>query len=310
VDIAPPRRDGAGRRLRRISSRVGSVTAELARAFLSMLRTVAIQADMGVSAARAENPGEELDTGERRISLRVKVPVGDGTAVVEMTGPAAPENGLQALGDRVLAAVEQHADGAVEAARLMVAALRDRGWEGDDILAGQLDALLGGGAMPDLRPLPVDLDELAGILEGDPVYGGGRVDLVTGEVWPAPAVDYARETGQEDEDESDDPDEWLWVHCEGSRDGYRDMELFIGVVRDPGSAGRLEIAISGRGAFRRFKDVLGRWPGELDRWYAFSAERQRGRARAWLADAGYYVRKGRVRRGPRPGRIGGRAASR
>jgi hypothetical protein len=57
------------------------------------------------------------------------------------------------------------------------------------------------------------------------------------------------------------------------------------------------------------KDVLGRWPGELDRWYAFSAERQRGRARAWLADAGYYVRKGRVRRGPRPGRIGGRAAS-
>ena len=50
---------------------------------------------------------------------------------------------------------------------------------------------------------------------------GGRADLATGEVWPAPAVDYAREIGQEDEDESDDPDKWLWVHCEGSRDGYR-----------------------------------------------------------------------------------------
>ena len=108
--------------------------------------------------------------------------------------------------------------------------------------------------MPDLRPLPVDLDDLAGILDGDPMYGGGRVDLATGEVWPAPAVDYAREIGQEDEDESD--------------------------------------AISGRGAFRRFKDVLALWPGELDQWYAFSAERQRGRARAWLADAGYFVRKG------------------
>ena len=70
------------------------------------------------------------------------------------------------------------------------------------------------------------------------------------------------------------------------------MELFIETVRDPGRADRLEIAISGRGAFRRFKDVLARWPGELDRWYAFSAERQRGRARTWLADAGYYVRKG------------------
>ena len=156
--------------------------------------------DMGVSAARAENPGEELSTDEGRISLRVMIPAEDGTVVVEMTGPAVPENGLQAFGDWVLAALEQHADGAVEAARLMAGALRDRGWEGDDVLADQLDALLGGGAMQDLRPLPVDLDELAGVLEGDPVYGGGRVDLATGEVWPAPAVDYARETGQEDED--------------------------------------------------------------------------------------------------------------
>jgi hypothetical protein len=203
-----------------------------------------------------------------------------------------PENGLQSVGDWVLTALEQNAHGAAEAARHMIAALRERDWEGDGVLAEQFDALLGSGAMPDLRPLPVDLDELAGILEGDPMYGGGRVDLATGEVWPEPAIDYVREIGQEDEDESDDPDKWLWVHCEGSRDGYRDMELFIGTVRDPRRADRLEIAISGRGAFRRFKDVLARWPGELDRWYAFSAERQRGRARAWLAGAGYYVGKG------------------
>jgi hypothetical protein len=44
-------------------------------------------------------------------------------------------------------------------------------WAGDDVLADQLDALQGTGALPDLRPLPVDLDELAGILEGDPMYG-------------------------------------------------------------------------------------------------------------------------------------------
>ena len=156
--------------------------------------------------------------------------------VVEMTGSAVPENGLQAFGDWVLAGLEEHADGAAEAARLVIAALRERHWDGDDVLADQFDALLGSNAMPDLRPLPVELDELAGIIEGDPMYGGGRVDLAAGEVWPAPAVDYAREIGQEDEDESDDPDKWLWVHCEGSRDGYRDMELFIGTVRDPGCA--------------------------------------------------------------------------
>jgi Uncharacterised protein family (UPF0158) len=233
-----------------------------------------------------------MNTGEEHIRLRVKVALRDDTAVIEMTGPVAPDHGLQAFGDWVLAALEQHADGAAEAAGRMVTALRERDWEGDDVLADQLEALLRNGVLPDLRALPVDLDELAGILEGDPMYGGGRIDLATGEVWPAPAVDYAREIGQEDADESDDPDRWLWVHCEGSRDGYRDMELFIGTVRDPGRADRLEIAISGRGAFRRFKDVLARWPGELERWYAFSAERQRGRARTWLAGAGYYVRTG------------------
>ena len=150
-----------------------------------------------------------MNTGEERISLRVKVPAGDGTAVMEMTGPVVPENGQQAFGDWVLAALEQHAVGATQAAGRMVAALRERSWEGDDVLADQLEALLGSGVIPDLRALRVDLDELAG-----------------------------------------------------------------------------------RGAFRRFKDVLARWPGELERWHAFSAERQRGRARAWLADAGYYVRKG------------------
>ena len=66
-----------------------------------------------------------MSTGEGRISLRVKVPAEGGTAVVEMTGPAAPENGLQAFGDWVLAALEQHADGAAEAARPLIAALRE-----------------------------------------------------------------------------------------------------------------------------------------------------------------------------------------
>ena len=82
------------------------------------------------AVTRVEVPEEELSTDETRISLRVKVPAEDGTAVMEMTGPAAPENGLQAFGDWVLAALEQHADGAAETAHRMVAALRERDWEG------------------------------------------------------------------------------------------------------------------------------------------------------------------------------------
>ena len=106
-------------------------------------------------------------------------------------------------------------------------------------------------------------------------------------MWPAAAIEYARETGEEDEDTGDDPERWLWVQNTGSRAGYRDMAEFIDTVTDPARADRLGIAIQGRGAFRRFKDTLARWPVELDRWYGFSDDRQRGRARAWLAEAGY-----------------------
>ncbi len=38
------------------------------------------------------------------------------------------------------------------------------------------------------RALPVDLDELAMIREGDPLNGGGRIDLRTGEVWHRAAI--------------------------------------------------------------------------------------------------------------------------
>jgi hypothetical protein len=54
--------------------------------------------------------------------------------------------------------------------------------------------------------------------------------------------------------------------------------LFISDIDDPEIADRLEIAISGRGAFRRFRDTLSRWPDLVTRWNVFSDDRQRGRA--------------------------------
>jgi hypothetical protein len=65
------------------------------------------------------------------------------------------------------------------------------------------------------------------------------------------------------------------------------MAEFISQIDDEGIADRLNIAITGRGAFRRYKDTLSRWPDLMDRWYEFSDERQRGRARRWLEGYGY-----------------------
>jgi hypothetical protein len=231
-----------------------------------------------------------MDSEEQRSALRAAVYRGDGPSVVDLLrGVGADHDALQLAGDGVVAAVMQRVDGAAELARELVFGLRQRAWDGDDELADQLEAQLGSGPVAMLRGLPVDLEELAGILEGDPLSVGGRIDIRTGEVWPRAAIEYAVETGDEDEDTPDDPERWLAVHGEGSREGYRDMELFIASVEDPGRAERLAIAIRGRGAFRRFKDELARWPGELERWHSFSEERQRGRARSWLAAAGYRV---------------------
>ena len=222
---------------------------------------------------------------DRLVALRSAVFDGDGQRVVVALSRGPWGDLLQRAGDGLIIALAQGVEEAPELSRRCAMQLRARAWEGDDDLAEQLEAALGDRPAPMLRPLPVDLEELAGILEGDLAHGGGRIDLRAGEVWPQVAIDYAREQGEEDH-----PDRWLAVWCEGSRDAYQDMEDFIDALDDDDLAERLAIAISGRGAFRRFRDVLGRRPGELDAWYAFSDDRQRGRARAWLAAAGYSAR--------------------
>lgn len=228
-----------------------------------------------------------MDDREVLTHLRTVVYRGDGPALVVLLSESPwPADSLQMIGDGLLAAVGADVDGASALARACVDALGERRWEGDRELAEALDAALGVGPTTMLRPLPVDLEELAGILEGDPVHGGGRIDLTTGEVWPQSAIEYAEEVGETDE-EGEDPDHWLWVQCEGSHDGYRDMEWFIEDLDDEAFAGRLAHAISGRGAFRRFKDRLSERPELLTRWHAFANDRQRGRARSWLAAEGF-----------------------
>jgi hypothetical protein len=191
---------------------------------------------------------------------------------------------LQLAGDGLLIALGRHAPEAAELAVECESALRSRDWAGDEDLADQLAAALGHGPTPMLRPLKVELDDVSDLLEGDPSEGGGLIDLVTGVGWPG---SFDVEKAGLSEDEREDPDRWLDVPATGSRDGYHDMELFITTVADPSIADRLNTAIQGRGAFRRFKDTLSRWPDELQRYLHFAEERKLGRTRAWLAAQGY-----------------------
>jgi hypothetical protein len=97
----------------------------------------------------------------------------------------------------------------------------------------------------------------------------------------------SEDEGEDEEEDRDDGERWLWVVSEGSRAAYRDMDLFVAGVAEPDLADRMARMLRGRGAFRRFRDELARWPDLHDRWYLYSAERRRGRARAWLAAEGF-----------------------
>jgi hypothetical protein len=129
-------------------------------------------------------------------ALRMGVYNADGSVVRVVRGRLT-EQVLQLAGDGLLDALAKDVEGAVELAAQCAAALRERCWDGDEDLADQLQAALGRGATPLLRALPVDLEELASLLEGDPLCGGGRIDLRSGECWP-----HSVEYGEDDEDEN------------------------------------------------------------------------------------------------------------
>ena len=227
-----------------------------------------------------------MDHDPWRRDLRVAIGAGDADAVVQALEGELPDDGLQLAGDGVLLGLDGDAAPAAELARRCAAALDGRSWEGDVELAAALRTAVGDTAASALIPLPVDLEELADVLDGAPGEGDGRLDRLTGDVWPAAAIDYALDAGDEAID-VDDPDHWLVIVPEGSCAGYDDMASFIATLSDSTLIDRLERAIDGRGAFRRFRDTLSATPKEFTRWHRFAGDRQRGRARAWLADHGY-----------------------
>jgi hypothetical protein len=75
---------------------------------------------------------------------------------------------------------------------------------------------------------------------------------------------------------------YLRVEPASSREQYRWMEKFVGSVSDEALRERLIISIDGKGAFRRFKDVLLAYPAERERWFSYRAELLHWHIQQWL----------------------------
>ena len=136
----------------------------------------------------------------------------------------------------------------------------------------------------DRKSLKIDLDELCSAMEDSSYEHEYYLDLTTGEILFLSEYMDDEETRKLRERIEEEPDRYEQIPRAESHEGYKDMEDFIATIKDKHLAELLEVAINGRGAFRRFKDVLLRYPEERERWFQFKDERIEERARGWLDD--------------------------
>jgi hypothetical protein len=67
---------------------------------------------------------------------------------------------------------------------------------------------------------------------------------------------------------------------------YQSMTNFIETVEDPVLSEELSRALNGKGAFRKFKDVLIHYPKERKRWHGHNAKAMKREIREWLHSIG------------------------
>lgn len=229
--------------------------------------------------------------------VRVACAAGDVDGILAAVVGVDLDPALQQLGAMVLPVYRASRGAKAESKTDRLAALLislharalGRGWEGDDLLAEDILATLQGrDTEPPLRPLPVDLGEV--VMQTSSVgdeFRGGYVNTRTGEAISAMFTD----AGYVDDDDVVDVEEdeaWEWVPALDSDTEWRDMESFAERVPDAEMRERLLRAIQGRGAFRRFKDLLHQDADESlrARWYLESEDRGWGRVRETLAGLG------------------------
>src|SRR6188474_1850378 len=139
------------------------------------------------------------------------------------------------------------------------------------------EATSAGGAA--VRDIPIDWEALEDAFENNAPEVHSYLHLVTGDVLRV--VDGVADP-QMHARIAADPN-YLRIDPVSSREQYRWMERYIPMVEDPELQGKLTQAIDGKGAFRRFKDVLMAYGPERERWFTFRSERLRIFMEAWLS---------------------------
>jgi hypothetical protein len=128
--------------------------------------------------------------------------------------------------------------------------------------------------------LELDWDSLEIAVERNSPDTDSYLDLTTGRVVTITSGD--PEATLNRQQISENIRNFVRVEPASSREQYRWMEKFVGSVTDEPLRERLIISIDGKGAFRRFKDVLLAYPAERERWFSYRAELLHWHIQNWL----------------------------
>jgi len=132
------------------------------------------------------------------------------------------------------------------------------------------------------KAIRIDLDELYDVMEKSSFENDYFLDLKTGEILFISDYTNDEETTELKDRIEEDFERYERIPKAESHEGYQDMVDFIATVEEGHLVELLEVTINGKGAFRRFKDVLLNYPEERERWLKFKDDRMEKRALEWL----------------------------
>jgi hypothetical protein len=131
-----------------------------------------------------------------------------------------------------------------------------------------------------MRVVPVNWTDLETAFERNAPDTESFLDIRSGEVVTVSqgAIDY----GEQRAKVQSGGEAFVRIEPAASREQYKWMERFVAGVSDEALRERLVIAIDGKGAFRRFKDVLLNYPTERERWFSYRADLLHWHMQKWL----------------------------
>ena len=133
-----------------------------------------------------------------------------------------------------------------------------------------------------MNKIPIDWDALETAVERNAPDTESFLDLTSGQVVTIVSGDPEATLLRKRVAES--IESYLRIEPASSREQYRWMERFVASVSETALRERLIISIDGKGAFRRFKDVLLAYPAERERWFSYRADLLHWHIHNWMSE--------------------------